>query len=145
MGTTADKLARLNETKALLKTRLTEKGLDVASENNFYNLADKVGEIPSGVEIKSYTQTFDTQTFDFTIPEECENFVIFKTTDYNSGTLGGIYTKDGNNTFFGIRIRMVVSGIFQVDLRDGVTYVEGDVSSADEPLDLDGGYVIYYW
>lgn len=45
MGTTADKLTRLNETKALLKTRLTEKGLDVASENNFYNLADKVGEI----------------------------------------------------------------------------------------------------
>lgn len=45
MGTTADKLARLNETKALLKTRLTEKGLDVASENNFYNLANKVGEI----------------------------------------------------------------------------------------------------
>ena len=48
MGTTADKLARLNETKALLKTRLTEKGLDVTSENNFYNLADKVGEIQSG-------------------------------------------------------------------------------------------------
>lgn len=45
MGTTADKLARLNETKALLKTRLTEKGLDVASEDNFYNLANKVGEI----------------------------------------------------------------------------------------------------
>lgn len=48
MGTTADKLARLNETKALLKTRLTEKGVDVASENNFYNLADKVGEIQIG-------------------------------------------------------------------------------------------------
>lgn len=45
MGTTADKLARLNETKALLKTRLTEKGIDVAAEENFYNLADKVGEI----------------------------------------------------------------------------------------------------
>lgn len=54
MGTTADKLARLSETKALLKTRLTEKGVDVASENNFYNLADKVGEI-SGT--KSFTIT----------------------------------------------------------------------------------------
>lgn len=39
------KVQRGEETKALLKTRLTEKGLDVASENNFYNLADKVGEI----------------------------------------------------------------------------------------------------
>lgn len=55
MGTTADKLARLNETKALLKTRLTEKGLDVASENNFYNLANKVGEIQSGtIEVLTY-------------------------------------------------------------------------------------------
>lgn len=55
MGTTTDKLVRLNETKALLKTRLTEKGLDVASENNFYNLADKVGEIQSGAENFSIT------------------------------------------------------------------------------------------
>ena len=51
MGTAADKLARLNETKVLLKTRLTEKGLDVAAENNFHNLADKVGEISSGGEM----------------------------------------------------------------------------------------------
>lgn len=52
MGTTADKLARLSETKALLKTRLTEKGVDVTSEENFYNLADKVGEIQSGSTIE---------------------------------------------------------------------------------------------
>lgn len=45
MGTTADKLARLNETKALLKTRLAEKGLDVASENNFYNLVNAISQI----------------------------------------------------------------------------------------------------
>ena len=55
MGTTADKLARLNETKALLKTRLTEKGLDVASENNFYNLADKVREIQTGSSTETVT------------------------------------------------------------------------------------------
>ena len=48
MGTTAEKLNKLSETKALLKTRLTEKGVDVAAENNFHNLADKVGEIESG-------------------------------------------------------------------------------------------------
>lgn len=44
----ATQLNLLEETKELLKTKLTEKGLDVASENNFYNLADKVGEIQSG-------------------------------------------------------------------------------------------------
>lgn len=59
MGTTADKLARLNETKALLKTRLTEKGIDVASEDNFYNLANKVGEIQVGVDTSDATATAD--------------------------------------------------------------------------------------
>ena len=58
MGTTADKLARLNETKALLKTRLTEKGVDVTSEENFYNLADKVGEIQSGSIIELVNVSF---------------------------------------------------------------------------------------
>lgn len=63
MGTTTDKLARLNETKALLKTRLTEKGVDVASEENFYNLADKVGEIQSGsIEVL----TFNISSGDYT-------------------------------------------------------------------------------
>lgn len=39
---------QLQSTKDLLKQRLTEKGVNVTSENNFYNLADKVGEIQSG-------------------------------------------------------------------------------------------------
>lgn len=65
MGTTADKLARLNETKALLKTRLTEKGLDVASENNFYNLADKVGEIEQGGKTDTVNVSLKNLSSDF--------------------------------------------------------------------------------
>lgn len=48
MGTTADKLNRLKETKALLKQRLTDKGIDISGENSFYRLADRVGEITGG-------------------------------------------------------------------------------------------------
>ena len=40
MGTIAQKVSRLAETKALLKQRLTEKGIDVSDENVFYRLAD---------------------------------------------------------------------------------------------------------
>lgn len=45
---------QLQSTKNLLKQRLTEKGLDVATENNFYNLVDKIGEIK---ESKDFTIT----------------------------------------------------------------------------------------
>lgn len=75
MGTTADKLARLNETKALLKTaindpalgdrfadypvaitegkayiaqKITEKGVSASGSDTFKQLGDKVGEIQSG-------------------------------------------------------------------------------------------------
>lgn len=47
---TLDKLNRTEETKELLKSKLTEKGVDIASENNFYNLANKVGEIKVGID-----------------------------------------------------------------------------------------------
>lgn len=42
-----------------MKTRLTEKGVDVTSEENFYNLADKVGEIQVGVDTSDATATAD--------------------------------------------------------------------------------------
>ncbi len=45
MGAIADKLKRALASKALLKQRLTEKGVDVSQEDVLYNLANKVGEI----------------------------------------------------------------------------------------------------
>lgn len=75
MGTTADKLARLNETKVSIKTaindptlgdkfadyptsitngkayiaqKITEKGVEASGSDTFQQLGDKVGEIKSG-------------------------------------------------------------------------------------------------
>lgn len=52
MGTTEDKLAKLIETKGLLKQKLTEKGIDVSNEDNFYTLANTVGDIQSRKKVK---------------------------------------------------------------------------------------------
>lgn len=71
------KVQRGEETKALLKTRLTEKGLDVASENNFYNLANKVGEI-SGFTIDFYNKLASHGEYlEYTENLEGKNFVFF--------------------------------------------------------------------
>lgn len=77
MGATADKLARLDQTKALLKTRLTEKGVDVTSEENFYNLADKVGEI-SGFSLNLDNKLSSYGEYlEYTENLEGKNFVFF--------------------------------------------------------------------
>lgn len=122
MGTTSEKLARLDETKILLKQRLTEKGVDVASENNFYNLANKVGEIiqkPSSVSctlsiigsgvggkpaqknVVFYNENFEKQTYtiesgngECTIPK---NTIIYVYTNNDgsfttSGNLSSLFT-----------------------------------------------------
>ena len=63
MGTIADKLNKLDETKNLLKQRLTEKGLDVSNENNFYNLVNQISNI--GTNIKKHVNiTSSGQIFD---------------------------------------------------------------------------------
>lgn len=59
MGTIAQKGSRLAETKALLKQRLAEKGVDVSDEDVFYHLADKVGEIAAGLDTSDATATAD--------------------------------------------------------------------------------------
>lgn len=63
MGTTAEKLNRLKETKALLKQRLADKGIDVSQETSFYRLADKVGEIAGGAEWVPLPTTPTSQPF----------------------------------------------------------------------------------
>lgn len=48
MGTTADKLTYLAETKKTIKDAIVAKGVDVPDGTSFRQYADKVGEIESG-------------------------------------------------------------------------------------------------
>ena len=119
----AAQLNQLNETKALLKTRLTEKGLDVASEDNFYNLANKVGEIKSGGKIKytRLTSYNDSGTAVF------ENFLSETDTPYKI---------PGNKSFSIVSIASIGEG-FPFRGKLGVTYYIGGESGRDLYIELD--------
>ena len=63
MGTTAEKLNYLNETKKQIKQAIINKGVDVTNDDTFRSYATKIGEIKSGGEIPDYMSaknfTFD--------------------------------------------------------------------------------------
>lgn len=48
MGTTADKLAYLNDTKTAIKNAIVAKGVAVPDGTTFRAYADKIGSIPTG-------------------------------------------------------------------------------------------------
>ena len=54
MGTTAEKLNYLNETKKQIKQAIIDKGVDVTNDDTFRSYATKIGEIKSGGEIPDY-------------------------------------------------------------------------------------------
>ena len=49
MGTTAEKLQYLNETKGMIKTAIADKGVEIADTDTFRSYVDKIGEIPTTV------------------------------------------------------------------------------------------------
>ena len=61
MGTTADKLTYLNDTKTAIKDAIIAKGVDVADDVPFRNYADKIGDISGGevVDKSKYGLTID--------------------------------------------------------------------------------------
>ena len=48
MGTTADKLNKLVETKAAIKTAITNKGVEISDTDTFFSYASKIDSISSG-------------------------------------------------------------------------------------------------
>lgn len=48
MGTTAEKLAYLNDTKTAIKDAIIAKGVEVPEGTTFRQYAEKIGEIKSG-------------------------------------------------------------------------------------------------
>ena len=140
MGTTADKLARLNETKALLKQRLVEKGVtEAASDDNFYRLANSVGMI---LETKSITVTGDG-TNRIVVPFSIDRFFICALKAVKIGIISGLYNG------FDINIVFVNSGLIATDDIFAVTVSESKTTISSGSLSdnfADGAeYIIYYW
>lgn len=138
MGT-ADKLARLNETKALLKQRLVEKGItEAASEDNFYRLADAVGMI---YQMKSITVTGDG-TNKIVVPFPIDRFFICASKKVSRGVTSGLYNNFDINIVFISGGLVVTDGTFTVTVSEsGTTISAGLIDKFADGTE----YIIYYW
>lgn len=138
MGTT-DKLARLNETKALLKQLLVEKGITgAASEDNFYRLAGAVGMI---YEMKSITVTGDG-TNKIVVPFPIDRFFICALKRVSKGIISGLYNNSVINIVFINGVLAAMDGTFTVTVSESGTIISAGLIDAF----ADGTeYIIYYW
>lgn len=140
MGTTADKLARLNETKNVLKQRLVEKGItEAASDDNFYRLADAVGRI---FQMKSITVTGDG-TNKIVVPFSIDRFFICALKRVSRSIISGLYNNSDINIVFTSGGLVVTDGTFTVTVSESETTI-----SSGSLIDnfADGAeYIIYYW
>lgn len=140
MGTTADKLARLNETKALLKQRLVEKGVtEAASDDNFYRLADSVGMISP---MKSITITGDG-TNKIVVPFSIDRFFICALNRVSKSIVSGLYNNSDINIYFNNGGLVVSDGTFTVAVSESETTISSG-SLIDKFAD-GAKYIIYYW
>ena len=99
MGTTAEKLAYLNNTKTAIKEAIVAKGVDVPVETPFRTYANKIGEIQTAPDIKTITVTITNLegpqsdgTFFYGYPMKSGEAVAYIKPD---GTRGS-YTFQGN-------------------------------------------------
>lgn len=138
MGTT-DKLARLNETKALLKQRLVEKGItEAASDDNFYRLAGAVGMIS---QMKSITVTGDG-TNKIVVPFSIYRFFICALKRVSESIISGLYNNSDINIVFINSVLVVMDGTFTVTVSESETTISaGLINKFADGIE----YIIYYW
>ena len=129
MGTTADKLAYLNDTKAEIRSAITAKGVDVPETAPFRTYAEKIGEI-SGSEAavtpldpeKVYRDCRPCDWLTMPEPQEDEIYLLMQVPQGVKGrvafktTCTGSYTVEAGN---------VEAGVFTPDLT--TTVASGDV------------------
>ena len=117
MGTTAEKLNYLNETKKQIKQAIIDKGVDVTNDDTFRSYATKIGEIKSGGEIPDYMSaknfTFEGNACigyvgDNTLPE----IIIPKSYSIVTNTETFVGAKVLNKNEIGYIIRDFISAAF---------------------------------
>lgn len=131
MGTIAQKGSRLAETKALLKQRLTEKGIDVSDENVFYRLADKVGDIVGGLDTSDATATAD-------------DILLGKTAYLAAGKETGKIQTVGEQTIIpGVADRTIGPGVYlsgQQTVKGDANLVSANIKSGVSIFGVGGSY-----
>ena len=100
MGTNADKLEYLLETKNQIKQAIIDKGVNVADTDTFRSYATKIGEIQSGSPSTQAQSIFTGATAPLTYLNCTENQFVYESATHNitiSG-LDNIATTSGNGT-----------------------------------------------
>ena len=111
MGSLADKLSHLNETKTAIKNAIVEKGVDVADTDTFRSYAEKISAIESGsadnylgrIVTEDGTLQIPTTSYTFTMPDNITKI----------GTRGLYYAFCGNVVW---DVLQPVGGIAHADL-----------------------------
>lgn len=138
MGTTADKLERLAETKNVLKEILVEqKGItEAASEDNFYSLVELVGRVPK---LESITgDGSNTITVSFRV----KGFLIhLQEPPISVNTvLSGVYDSDINVCFFSRALGVSPESFLVFDLAGST-----EISTNTGKFAKGKNYILYYW
>lgn len=89
MGSIAEKLEYLNETKTQIKTALTNKGITIADTDTFRSYADKIANLKTTPTLQAKSQTITTNTTTTITPDSGYDGLsqVSITTNVAGGTL----------------------------------------------------------
>lgn len=96
MGTTADKLSYLSNTKDAIKSAISAKGVSVSESDTFRSYADKISSIASGMQSLGGGPVQSTGTyFSVPIPDGANFFELFISGAIGTGVFTDIYSVTG--------------------------------------------------
>lgn len=96
MGTTADKLSYLSNTKDAIKSAISAKGVSVSESDTFRSYADKISSIASGMQSLGGGPVQSTGTyFSVPIPDGANFFELFIYGAIGTGVFTDIYSVTG--------------------------------------------------
>lgn len=96
MGTTADKLSYLSNTKDAIKSAISAKGVSVSESDTFRSYADKISSIASGMQSLGGGDISSTGTYlSILIPDGANFFELFISGAIGTGVFTDIYSVTG--------------------------------------------------
>lgn len=96
MGTTADKLSYLSNTKDAIKSAISAKGVSVSESDTFRSYAEKIASIQTGMQSLGGGPVQSTGTyFSVPIPDGANFFELFISGAIETGVFTDIYSVTG--------------------------------------------------
>ena len=96
MGTIAEKLSYLNDTKIAIKNAIVNKGVAVADTDTFRSYADKINSIPQGTSGGNFEKMYVTQTIN---GNTCTLSITSSGSESNAKIVGQIVSGAGGKLY----------------------------------------------